>query len=161
MPRLFGIILLLTASFCSAQQPGLPSGAWVARNVRWRHSAIHKHEKWAHTRVLYFSTKGQFSILECSLVEANKAIELSDGDPITLYSGDWKSAGPSISVRYQLVYRDVPHVGISAAERKQRHTTLALRGPDIIFRKASYRREPRLDASATSKLSDLVPHASR
>jgi hypothetical protein len=157
MKRL-AIILVLAASVCFGQTKAKDtSGAWINSKVEWQLDDFHKNKKWAQTEVLYFFEDGRFGIIDSSISQTDDEMEISYGDAQTIYFGRWRRTGAGITATYKLIYRDVPcRNGAKEPKAQQEHLAVHEDG-EIVFRGLTFRKEPRLDASAASSISEKLP----
>jgi hypothetical protein len=150
---MLGLILSLPVLGFS-QKPDL-KGAWIANRLQWVADAAYPQNRWAHAQVLYFSDS-HFSLLECVIRREGGRLFVSLGDAQGIYRGEWRTKGLGIAIKYKLLYRTVEISGGNAPE-EEHNDTLKLSKGTLVFHGATFRKEPRLNASVEKDLRGVDP----
>jgi hypothetical protein len=157
--RSLALVLVFVVNTCFAQTPAKDtSGAWISSKVDWQLDAFHKEKKWAQTKVLYFFEDGRFGIVVGSISQTGNEMEISYGDAQTVYFGSWKQKAGMITVKYRLLYRDVPQRDAQRGRAQQEQVAVHGNG-ELIFQGLTFSKEPRLDSSASSTITEKLPSA--
>ena len=161
MMKIFAFLFLLLSQFSLAvavNQTEL-EGAWLEVGSKWINAPkeIVPREQWSQTAVIYFGKDHKFALINCTVLRVpKKYINISDGDPRGVYTGEWSVHDETLEVTYQLVERTIALEGQKLPGPVQHANIRMSSGPTLGFGEKQFRKEAALDESASRAMFETI-----
>ena len=127
-------------------------GAWLETDAKWVSvpKDVAPNEQWAQAAVFYFGKDHKFSLIYCTVIRVpERYMNISNGDPRGVYTGQWSVHEDRISVTYQLVEQTILLKDQKLPGPMQSATIKISGGPILNFDGKRFRRAVALDESAS------------
>jgi hypothetical protein len=159
--KVFAFLFLLSSQLSLAVGANRTEllGAWLEVDSKWINAPkeIVPREQWSQTAVIYFGKDHKFALINCTVLRVpRKYINISDGDPRGVYTGEWSVHDEMVDLTYQLVERTIFLEGQKIPGPVQHATITVSGGPTLGFGGKKFRREAALDESAGRAISETI-----
>jgi len=110
--RLFALLFLIWSqwSLATALNEHELEGAWLEADSKWVNAPkdVAPRTQSGQTAVLYFGRDHKFALIYCTVIRVAKDhLNISNGDPRSVFRGEWSIHGNTISLTYQLVEQTI------------------------------------------------------
>jgi hypothetical protein len=127
-------------------------GAWLDSASSWVKApkGVAPKERFSQTAVLFFAKDHKFTFIYCTVIRVPKRyMNISNGDPRSVYRGGWSVNDDKVSLTYQLVERTVPIQGQTLPGPIQHATIKVPQDATLSFDRKQFRREAGLDGDTS------------
>jgi hypothetical protein len=107
-------IFLFQSPVGIAPSEGALEGTWLDSASNWVKApkGVAPKEQFSQKAVVYFGKDHKFTFIYCTVIRVpKKYMNISNGDPRSVYRGEWSVKDDKVSLTYQPVERTVPIQG--------------------------------------------------